>query len=79
VPSLRPLKYRVNIGTKKRTHSDNKKVCTAFKDCPKGARLQHIRVQDLPRVASSRPVKRRRQNGLLVYLFILSYGMEPAG
>jgi hypothetical protein len=62
------LKYRVNIGTKKRTHSDNKKVCTAFKDCPKEARFRHIRIQDLPRAASSRPVKRRRQNTPLVPL-----------
>jgi hypothetical protein len=35
---------------------------------PKEARFQHIRVQDLPRAASSRPVKRRRQDRPLVPL-----------
>jgi hypothetical protein len=35
---------------------------------PLEARFQHIRVQDLPRAASSRPVKRRRQDRPLVPL-----------
>jgi hypothetical protein len=62
------LKYRVNIGTKKRSDRDNKKVCTALKDCPKEARFQNIRVQDLPRAASLRTDKRRRQDRPLVPL-----------
>jgi hypothetical protein len=78
MPGLRPLKVRRQPWHQIEC-SDNKKVCTALKDCPKEARFQNIRVQDLARAASLTPVKRRRQNGLLVYLFISSYGMEPVG